>query len=132
MAKLKDQCDAIKTAITLMEPDVSECLFLDKSKKDLAYLVNNNAQKRTCDKSKKNIELLEEQYLALADKKRSLSHSFVYLIKYRIFYTQLFLQFSFMFLLSIGCGVMFVNIRYFTEIMITVIVIMMSLEHLIY
>ena len=25
-----------------------------------------------------------------------------------------------MFLLSIGCGVMFVNIRYFTEIMITV------------
>ena len=49
---------------------------------------------------KKTLELLEEQYPALAEKKRSYSHLFFYLIKYRIFYTQLFLKFSFLFLLS--------------------------------
>ena len=31
-----------------------------------------------------------------------------------------------------GCGGALVNIRYFTEIMITVIVTMISVEHLIY
>ena len=49
---------------------------------------------------KKSIEHLEEQYPALAEKKRSYSHLFFHLIKYRIFYTQLFLKFSFLFQLS--------------------------------
>ena len=53
MAKLKDQCNAIKRAITMMEQDVSECVLLDESKKDLAYLVKSNALKEKCDKSKK-------------------------------------------------------------------------------
>ena len=39
---------------------------------------------------KKTLELLEEQYPALAEKKRSYSHLFFYLIKYRIFYTTVF------------------------------------------
>ena len=58
MAHLKDQCDAIKRAITMVEQDVSECMLLAESKKDLTYVVKNNALKR-----KKNFELLEEQYL---------------------------------------------------------------------
>ena len=37
MAKLKDQCDAIKRAITMMEQDVSECMLLVESKKDLTF-----------------------------------------------------------------------------------------------
>ena len=101
MVKLKDQCDATKRTITMMEQDVSECMLLAESKKDLAYVVKSNALKRKFDESKKNLELLEEQYSALAEKKkRSYSLIFIYLIKYRIFYTQLFLQFSFLFLLS--------------------------------
>ena len=51
-------------------------------------------------KVKKNLQLLEKQYSALAEKKRSYNHLFIYLIKYRIFYTQLFLHFNFLFLLS--------------------------------
>ena len=53
MAKLKDQCNAIKRAITMMEQDVRECVLLDESKKDLAYLVKSNALKGKCDESKK-------------------------------------------------------------------------------
>ena len=33
MVKLKDQCDATKRAITMMEQDVSECMLLAESKK---------------------------------------------------------------------------------------------------
>ena len=84
-------------------------------------------------KVKKNLELLEKQYSALAEKKRSYNHLFIYLIKYRIFYTQLFLHFSFLSLLStMVVDKCFLSIRYFTEIMITVIVIMLSVEHMIY
>ena len=54
----------------MMEQDVSECMLLAESKKDLAYAVKSNALKRKCDKSKKNLELLEEQYSALAEKKK--------------------------------------------------------------
>ena len=61
MAKLKDQCDAIKRAIIMME--------LAESKKDLAYVVKSSALKRKCDESK-NLELLEEQYSALAEKRK--------------------------------------------------------------
>ena len=53
MAKLKDQCNAIRRAITMMEQDVSECVLLDESKKDLAYLVKSNALKGKCDEGKK-------------------------------------------------------------------------------
>ena len=53
MAKLKDQCDAIKRAITMMQQDMSKCILLDKSKKDLAYIKMSNALKRKCDESKK-------------------------------------------------------------------------------
>ena len=37
MAKLKDQCNAIKRAITMMEQDVSNCMLLVESQKDLIY-----------------------------------------------------------------------------------------------
>ena len=37
MAKLKDQCNAIKRAITMMEQDVSKCMLLVESQKDLTY-----------------------------------------------------------------------------------------------
>ena len=70
MAKLKDQCDTIKRVITMMEQDMSECMLLAESKKDLAYVVKSNARKRKCDESKKNLEPLEEQYSALAEKKK--------------------------------------------------------------
>ena len=70
LAKLKDQCDAIKRTITMIEQDVSECMLLAESKKDLAYVVNRKALKRKCDESLKNLELLEEQYSALAEKKK--------------------------------------------------------------
>ena len=53
MAKLKDQCDAIKRAITMMQQDMSKCILLGKSKKDLAYIKMSNALKRKCDESKK-------------------------------------------------------------------------------
>ena len=72
MAKLKDQCDPIKRAITMMEQDVSECMLLAESNKDLEYIVKSNALKRKCDESKKILELLEEQYSALAEKKKKL------------------------------------------------------------
>ena len=61
-AKLKDQCDAIKRAITMMDQDLGECMLLAESKKDLAYVVKSSALKRKCDESKKDLELLEEQY----------------------------------------------------------------------
>ena len=70
LAKLKDQCDAIKRTITMIEQDVSECMLLAESKKDLAYVVKRKALKRKCDESLKNLELLEEQYSALAEKKK--------------------------------------------------------------
>ena len=63
MAHLKDQCDAIKRAITMMEQDVRECMLLAESKTNLTYVVKNNALKRKCDESRKDFELLEEQYL---------------------------------------------------------------------
>ena len=53
MAKLKDQCDAIKRAITIMEQDVSKFMLLAESKKDLAYVVKSNILKKKCDESKK-------------------------------------------------------------------------------
>ena len=53
MEKLKDQCDAIKRTITMMEQDVSEFMLLDESKKDLAYVMKSNALKAKCDESKK-------------------------------------------------------------------------------
>ena len=62
MAKLKEQCDAIKRAITMMEEDVGDCMLLAESKKDLAYVAKSNSLKRKCDENKKNVELLEEQY----------------------------------------------------------------------
>ena len=64
MAKLKEQCDAIKRAITMMEEDVGEFMLLAESKKDLAYVTKSNSLKRKCDENKKNLELLEEQYSA--------------------------------------------------------------------
>ena len=51
MAKLKDECGAIKRAITTMEQDLTECMLLAESKKDLAYVVKSNALKRKCDES---------------------------------------------------------------------------------
>ena len=89
--------------------------LLVESKKDLAYVNKSNALKRKCDECEKYLEHLEVQYSALAEKKRSYSHLFIYLIKLRIFYGQLFLQF--IFFVSIvynGCGGVSVNIRYFT------------------
>ena len=71
MAKLKDQNDAIKRAVTMMEQDVSKCILLSESKQDLSYVVKSNALKRKCDE-KKNLELLEEQYSALAEKRKKL------------------------------------------------------------
>ena len=53
MEKLKDQCDAIKRTITMMEQDVSEFMLLDESKKDLTYVMKSNALKVKCDESKK-------------------------------------------------------------------------------
>ena len=70
VAKLKDQCDAVKRPITMMEQDERECMLQAESKKDLAYVVKSNALKRKCDESKKNLELLEERYSALAEKKK--------------------------------------------------------------
>ena len=64
MAKLKEQCDAIKRAITMMEEDVGDSMLLAESKKDLAYVAKSNSLKRKCDENKKNVELLEEQYSA--------------------------------------------------------------------
>ena len=72
MAHLKDRCDAIKRAITMVEQDVSECMLLAESKKDLTYVVKNNALKRKCDESRKKLELLKEQYLVYAEKKKML------------------------------------------------------------
>ena len=72
MAKLKDQCDAIKRAITVMEHDVRKCMLVAESRKDLAYVVKSNTLKRKFDESKRNVELLEEQYSALAAKKKKL------------------------------------------------------------
>ena len=133
MAKLKDQCDRIKRAITMMEQDVNECMLLAEYENDSAYVVRSSALKGSVMKVKKNLQLLEKQYSALAEKKRSYNHLFIYLIKYRIFYTQLFLHFSFLSLLStMVVDKCFLSIRYFTEIMITVIVIMLSVEHMIY
>ena len=71
MAKLKDQNDAIKRAVTMMEQDVSRCILLSESKQDLSYVVKSNALKRKCDE-KQNLELLEEQYSALAEKRKKL------------------------------------------------------------
>ena len=56
MAKLKEQCDAIKRAITMMEEDVGDCMLLAESKKDLAYVAKSNSLKRKCDENKKNVE----------------------------------------------------------------------------
>ena len=53
MAHLKDQRDVIKRAITMVEQDVSECVLLAESKKDLTYVVKNNALKRKCDENRK-------------------------------------------------------------------------------
>ena len=53
MEKLKDQCDAIKRTITMMEQDVSEFMLLDESKKDLTYAMKSNALKAKCNESKK-------------------------------------------------------------------------------
>ena len=64
MAKLKEQCDAIKRVITMMEEDVGECMLLAESKKDLAHVTKGNSLKRKCDENKKNLERLEEQYSA--------------------------------------------------------------------
>ena len=86
MAKLKEQRDAIKRVITMMEEDVGECMLLAESKKDLAHVTKGNSLKRKCDENKKNLELLEEQYSASGEKKRSYSNLFIYLIKYRIFF----------------------------------------------
>ena len=54
MAKLKDQNDAIKRAVTMMEQDVSKCILLSESKQDLSYVVKSNALKRKCDEKKKS------------------------------------------------------------------------------
>ena len=112
---------------------MSECVLLDESKKELAYLWKSNALKRKCDESKKNIEFLEEQYSALAEKKKKLLSFFCLFHKIEDFLH--IIVFTVKFSVSLvynGCGGMFVNIRYFTEIMIAVIVIMMSVEHLMY
>ena len=69
MAKLKDQNDLIKRAVTMMEQDVSRCILLSESKQDFSYVVKSNALKRKCDE-KQNLELLEEQYSALAEKRK--------------------------------------------------------------
>ena len=53
MAKLKDQCDRIKRAITMMEQDINECMLLAESENDSAYVVRSSALKRKCDESKK-------------------------------------------------------------------------------
>ena len=45
MANLKDQYDATKRAITKMEQDVSECMLLAESEKDLAYVVKSSTKK---------------------------------------------------------------------------------------
>ena len=45
MAKLKDQYDVTKRAITMMEQDVSECMLLAESEKDLAYVVKISTKK---------------------------------------------------------------------------------------
>ena len=103
MTKLKDQRDAIKRTIT----------------------------KGSVMKVRKNPELLEEQYSVWAKKKKNLYLSFYLFDKIQDFlHTIVFtIQFSVSVVYD-NCGGMFVNIRYFTEIMITVIVIMMSVEHL--
>ena len=67
MAKLKDQCDATKRPIIMMEQDVNECILLAESKKDKGYVVKSSALKRKCDES---LEILEEQYSVLTEKKR--------------------------------------------------------------
>ena len=53
MTKLKDQCDAIKRAITMMEQDVNECVLLAESRKNSAYVVRSNTLKKKCDESNK-------------------------------------------------------------------------------
>ena len=45
-------------------------MLLAEFKKDLRYVVKSNALKRKCDESNKNLELLEEQYSVLAEKKK--------------------------------------------------------------
>ena len=54
----------------MKEQDMSECLLLPESKKDLAYVVKSNALKRKCDESKNNLEILKDQYSVLAEKKK--------------------------------------------------------------
>ena len=87
IVKLKDQCDVIKRTITMMEKGMRECVFLAESIKRFSISCKRNALKRKFDESKKNLELREEQYSVLTEKKRSYSHLFIYLIKYRISYT---------------------------------------------
>ena len=133
MAKLKDQSDAIKRAITMMQQDMSKCILLGKSKKDLAYIKMSNALKRKCDESKKILNFWKnsiqfqprkkkkklQSSLNLLDKIQDFLHTFVFKIQFSVS------------VVYDGYGGMFVNIRYSTEIMTTVIVIMMSMEHLI-
>ena len=90
-------------------------------------------KKRKCDEILKNLELLEEEHSALAKKKKKLESSFHLFDKIQDFlHTIVFtIQFS-VSVVSDGCEGVFVNIRYFREIMITVIVVMISVKHLIY
>ena len=131
MAHLKDQRDVIKRAITMVEQDVSECMLLAESKKDLTYVVRNNALKRKCDESRKKMNFWKNSIQFKLRKKRCYSHLFIYLENTGVLQP---IVFTFKFFVSVvydGCKGIFVNIRYFTETMITIIVKMMSMDHLI-
>ena len=83
--------------------------------------MKSDALKRNCDKRKKNLELLEEQYSALAEKKKLQSYFYLFDKIQDFLHTIVFtIQFSVSVVYD-GFGGMFVNIRYFTEIMITFI-----------
>ena len=68
---------------------------------------------------------------SLSWEKKDVIVIFLTIWKIQDFYSQLFLHLSFVSVVYHGCKGIFVNIRYFTETMITIIVKMMSMDHLI-
>ena len=72
MAKLKEQCDAIKKSIVIMEKDVGESMELAEKKQEWAYVMKSNALKRKCEETRGDLKVLEEQYSVLAEKKKRL------------------------------------------------------------
>ena len=67
--KIKTKCKQLQDAINMMEKEFVECMENAELKNDLSFVIKGNGLKRSSDKTKEDLLLLEKEVLVLEEKK---------------------------------------------------------------